>query len=155
MFVLYHFLFYLYIQNAEAYMGQARMLRKNCTQRQNENEKRTKTTGNRELSQTVLARARQRQRLGRWSFWMNLGIPVIADWQRRARPLLLLSSSSSVLLYLRYPRRGLNVYQNPVATATMRLKLFLHNIPSNRLAFSCCDRPVETGTDARLCLLHG
>lgn len=132
MFVLYHFLFYLYIQNAEAYMGKARMLRKNCTQRQNENEKRTKTMGNSEPSQIVLARTRQR--LGRWSFWMNLGIPVIVDWQRRARPLLLLRSSSSVLMYLRYPRRGLNVYHNPVATTTMRLKLFLHNVLSNRPA---------------------
>lgn len=65
---------------------------------------------------------------------MDLGIPVIVDWQRRARPLLLLRSSSSVLMYLRYPRRGLNVYHNPVATATMRLKLFLHNILSNRPA---------------------
>lgn len=45
MFVLYHFLFYLYIQSAEAYMGKARTLRKNCSQRQNENEKRTETTG--------------------------------------------------------------------------------------------------------------
>lgn len=132
MFVLYHFLFYLYIQSAEAYMGKARMLRKNCTQRQNENEKRTKTTGNSELSQTVLARTRKR--LGRRSLWMDSGIPVIVDWQRRARLLLLLRRSSSVLMYLRYPRRGLNVYHNPVATTTTRLKLFLHNILSNRPA---------------------
>lgn len=88
MFVLYQFLFYLYIQKAEAYMGQARMLRKNCTQRQNENEKRTKTTGNREPSQTVLAR-RRRERLGRWSIWKNSGISAAMDWQRRARALLL------------------------------------------------------------------
>lgn len=43
---------------------------------------------------------------------------------------------SSVLMYLRYPRRGLNVYHNPVATTTTRLKLFLHNIPSNQPAIS-------------------
>lgn len=107
MFVLDQFLFYLYIQSAEAYMGTARMLRKNCIQRQDENEKGTKTMGKSELSQTVLARTRRR--LGRRSsLWMNSGIPVIMDWQRRARPLLLLRSSSSVLMYLRYPRRGLN-----------------------------------------------
>ena len=63
--------------------------------------------GNSELSQTVLARTTKR--LGRRSsLCMNSAILVIMDWQRRASSLLLLRSSSFVLMYLRYPRRGLN-----------------------------------------------
>lgn len=80
--------------------------------------------GNSELSQTVLARTRKG--LGRRSsLWKNSGIPVIMAWQRRARPLSLPRSSSSVLMYLRYPRRGLNCISQPSGYHNHEAQAFL------------------------------
>lgn len=62
---------------------------------------------------------------------------------------------SSVLVYLRYPRRGLNVYHNPVATTATRLKLFLHNILSNQPAISAVGIPWDPDRRAPLYASHG
>ena len=109
--------------------------------------KRTNTTESRELSHTVLARTRKK--LGGWSLWMDTGIPVIVDWQPRAKTLLVLRSSSSVLMYLRYPRRGLNCTSQASGynhEAQAFLAQYTTIKPTGNLHH---DHPFETPTDAR------
>lgn len=153
MFVLYQFLFYLYIQNAEAYMGKARMLRKNCTQRQNENEKRTKTTGNRELSQIVLAWTRQR--LGGVVLLDELGHPGYRGLATSSKAALVAEELFFRTHVPKIPPARANVYHNPVATSHHEAQAFLEQYTIKPTSNWCCDHPLETGTDARLCLLHG
>lgn len=91
--------------------------------------KRTKTTGNRELSQAVLAKTRKR--LEKCPLSMTRA-PGHRGLRRRASSLFLLRSSS-VLMYLRYPRRGVNCTSQTSGYSYDEAQAFLAQyIPSKR-----------------------
>lgn len=151
MFVLYHLLFYLYIQSAEAYMGKARMLRKNCSQRQDENEKRTKTTGNRELSQTVLARTGRR--LGEVVPLDGLGHPGCHGLATRAASLDVAEELFCTHVP-KIPPAWAECISQPSGYNHHEAQAFLAQYTIKPTGKWCRDNSLETQTDARLYLIH-